>query len=364
VKVAALLQLGLFDIVERATGLADAYAGRSDDPFALLRPGIRDVADQARALEEAGFDGVYAFEHRHDVFFPLVLAAQATSLEVFTNVAVALPRSPLHLATQAYDLHLLSEGRFLLGLGTQVKPVIERRYSSTWSQPVERMRDLVLAIKAIWRCWQEGEPLAHDGPFYRVSFMNPPFNPGPNPYGLPPILLGALGPRMTRMVAEVADGLLVHPFSTERFVRERMLPTVAEGLASSGRTEDEFEITSNVIIATGRDERELRVAEAAVKALLAFYGSTPAYKPLLEFEGLGPLHTELFGLSKQGRWDDMAALVDDDVLDRFAVRAEPAAVGKEVARRFGDIAGRVGAYLPYQADTEVLAELAAGFSTG
>jgi probable F420-dependent oxidoreductase len=267
----------------------------------------------------------------------------------------------MHLAHQAYDLTLLSRGRFSLGLGTQVQQVNERYYSTVWDRPVERMRDYVLTLKAIWRCWQDGEPLRHEGPFYRVSFMNPPFNPGPNPYGTPPVLLGALGPRMTRMTAEVADGVLVHPFSSERFVRERMLPAVEKGLAGAGRARDEFEIVPMVMIATGRDERERAVADAGVAGLIAFYGSTPTYRPLLELEGLGDLHTELLALSKQGRWADMAGLVDADVMDRFAVRGEPAQIGPEVTRRFGDLAERVHTYLPYEAGTDLLAELALSF---
>jgi probable F420-dependent oxidoreductase len=193
--------------------------------------------------------------------------------------------------------------------------------------------------------------------------MNPPFNPGPNPYGLPPILLGALGPKMTRMVGEVGDGLLVHPFSTERFVRERMLPAVDAGLAATGRRRGEdFQVVSNVLVVTGRDEREMAVAEAGIKALLAFYASTPAYRPLMELEGLDGLHTELLALSKQGRWADMAALIEDDVVDRFAVRGHPKTIGAEVARRFGDVTGRVGAYLPYSASIDLLSELASSFA--
>jgi probable F420-dependent oxidoreductase len=254
-----------------------------------------------------------------------VLAAQASRrLELSTSLAIAFPRSPMHVAHQSWDLQLLSEGRFRLGLGTQVRQVNERYYGAVWSQPVERMREYVLALQAIFRCWQEGEPLRHDGPFYRLSFMNPPFNPGPNPYGVPPVLLGALGPRMTQMTAEVADGLLVHPFTSERFVRERILPAVEKGLAAAGRHPHEFEIVPTVMIATGRTDEEIAAAEAGVAGLVAFYGSTPTYRPLLELEGLGDLHRELFGLSRQGRWAEMAGLVDHDVMDRFAVRGGPA----------------------------------------
>jgi probable F420-dependent oxidoreductase len=363
-RISARLEVGLFDVVERARVLASAYPARLGQPSALHSPGLADAAGQARALEEAGFDGVYAIESAHDVFFPLLLAAQATDLEVMTDLAVAFPRSPMHLAHQAYDLQLLSRGRFTLGLGTQVSQVNERYYSTPWGQPVARLRDLILAIRAIWRCWQEGEPLRHEGPFYRHTFMNPAFNPGPGPYGLPPIMVGALGPKMTQMTAEVADGVLLHPFTTERFVHERTLPAVEAGLQAAGRDWSQFEMVSMVMIATGRDDQELAVADAGVKALIAFYASTPAYLPLMELEGLEELHRELLGLAKQGQWQAMAELIDGDTLSRFAVRGSPAEVATEVGRRYGPVASRINTYLPYGASIDLQADLAARLKAG
>ena len=358
-KVAARLQVGLFDVVERGRLLAGAGPSGTSDPLALLRPHLAEAGEQAAALADAGFDGVYTIEAAHDVFFPLVLAAGThRPLELSTSLAIAFPRSPMHVAHQSWDLQLLSEGRFRLGLGTQVRQVNERYYGTPWSQPVERMRDYVGALRAVFRCWQEGEPLRHDGPFYRLSFMNPPFNPGPSPSGPPPVLLGALGPQMTRMTAEVADGLLLHPFVTERFVREQMLPEVRAGLDAAGRPESGFEIVPMVMIATGRDEREMAAADAGVAGLVAFYGSTPAYRPLLELEGLGDLHGELFALSRQARWADMTALVDEEVLTRFAVRGEPETIGPQIAARYGDLAGRINSYLPYEAAPDLLADVA------
>ncbi|MGH9005519.1 MAG: TIGR03617 family F420-dependent LLM class oxidoreductase, partial [Acidimicrobiia bacterium] len=336
-KVAARLQVGLFDVVERGRILAG-----HGDLFDLRRPRLEDADEQAAELADAGFDGVYTIEAAHDVFFPLLLAARGhRGIELSTSLAIAFPRSPMHVAHQSWDLQLVSQGRFRLGLGTQVRQVNERYYATPWSQPVERMRDYVLALRAIFACWQQGEPLRHDGPFYRLSFMNPPFNPGPSPHGPPPILLGALGPKMTRMTAEVADGLLLHPFVTERFVRERMMPAVLAGLDAAGRAEEDFEIVPMVMIATGRDETEMAVADAGVRGLIAFYGSTPTYRPLLELEGLGDLHAELFALSRQGRWPEMAALIDDDVLTRFAVRGEPKTLGPQIEACYGGLAERV-----------------------
>jgi probable F420-dependent oxidoreductase len=360
-KIGTLLRLGYSDIVGRSRVLADLYAGQEADTGAALRPSYDDVVAQARDLEAAGFDAVFTIEAIHDVFLPLVLAAQATELELMTNVAIAFPRSPVHLAHQAYDLQLASKGRFALGLGSQVKPVIERCFSATWSRPVDRLREVVLAVKAIFAAWQDGTPLDFRGEFFTHTFMNPGFNPGPNPYGPPPVLLAALGPRMTRMAAEVADGVLVHPFSSERFVRERMMPAIEEGLAAAGRDPAAFTLVSNVIVTTGRDEAEMATAEAGVRALLAFYASTPTYRPLLELEGYDELHVELHRLSRDGRFADMAALIDDEILERFAIRAEPGAVGKAVLARYGDLAGRVNVYLPYPASADLLAGVPAGF---
>jgi probable F420-dependent oxidoreductase len=363
-KVGTLLRLGLSDIAGRGDGLAALHAGQADDPEIVLRPSYGEVVDQARALEAAGFDTVFTIESSHDVFLPLALAASATGLDVMTNVAIAFPRSPLHLAHAAYDLQLISAGRFVLGIGSQVKPVIERAFSAPWSHPVERMREIVLATKAILACWQGGGPLDFRGRFYNHTFMNPGFSPGPNPYGIPPVLVGALGPRMTKMTAEVADGLLVHPFSSERFVRERILPAIDEGLAAAGRGRNSFSFVSNVIVATGRTDAELAVAEDGVRALLAFYGSTPTYRPLMELEGYLDLHLELNRLSKDGRWADMAGRIDDEVLESFAVRARPGEVAKAIAVRYGDVADRVNLYLPYPTDTDLLAATASGFHVG
>jgi probable F420-dependent oxidoreductase len=357
-KFSARLEVGLFDVVERAGALASAYPAEPGRESGLHSPGLADVATRARDLEAAGFDGVYTIEAAHDVFFPLVLAAQATDLDLMTDLAVAFPRSPMHLAHQAYDLQLLSRGRFALGLGTQVRQVNERYYSTPWGQPVARLRDLVLAVQAIWRCWQGGEPLGHDGPFYRHTFMNPAFNPGPNPYGVPAIMIGALGPKMTEMTAEVADGVLLHPFTTERFIRERTLPALETGFETAHRDANDFEVVSMVMIATGRDDHELAVADAGVKALIAFYGSTPAYRPLMELEGLVDLHVDLLGLAKERRWDAMAGCIDLETLSRFAVRGAPAEVATEVTRRYGQVASRINTYLPYAAGLDLQTDLA------
>lgn len=308
------------------------------------------AAQRARELIEAGVDGLFTFEGPHDVFLPLISTATAAGLgylpstDLMTNVAIAIPRSPMHLANMAYDLHLLSGGRFRLGLGSQVKPHIENRYGSTWSRPAARMRETVQAVKAILNSWQDGTRLDFRGEFTKHTLMPPTFVPGPNPYGVPPVLLGALGPLMTRTAAEVADGLLVMPFHSHRHFRERTLVAVAEGLELAGR--DRLDIYPQAIVAMGDTPDEIEAATLGVKGLLAFYGSTPAYKPVLDVEGWGDLQPELNALSKTGDVAKMIDLIDDDMLRALAVVGTPAECAAEIKARFGDVADRICAYFP------------------
>jgi probable F420-dependent oxidoreductase len=315
------------------------------------------AAARARELVGAGVDGLFTFEGPHDVFLPLSAAASAVETDLMTNVAIAIPRSPMHLAHAAYDLQLISKGRFRLGLGSQIRPHIEHRYGARWDRPVAHMREIVLAVKAILASWQEGTRLDFRGEFTRHTLMPPTFVPGPNPYGVPPVLLGALGPQMTRTAAEVADGLLVMPFHSDRHFRERTLPAVAEGLARSGRAS--VPIFPQVIVAMGRTEDERMRAMHGVRMLLAFYGSTPAYRPVLEVEGWGDVQLELNALSKGGRVEAMVALVDEQMARTLAVVGSPEECAAEVVRRFGDVADRVCAYFPgYDAPLDQIGDLA------
>ncbi len=318
------------------------------------------AADRARELAGTGVAGLFTFEGPHDVFLPLAVAAGTVETDLMTNVAIAIPRSPMHLAHTAYDLQLLSRGRFRLGLGSQIRPHIERRYGATWSRPAARMRETVLAVKAILGSWQDGTPLDFRGEFTQHTLMPPTFVPGPNPYGVAPVLLGALGPVMTRTAAEVADGLLVMPFHSHRHFRERTLPAVDEGLARAGRTRADLAILPQAIVAMGRTEEELAAATAGVRGLLAFYGSTPAYLPVLEVEGWAEVQPELNRLSKQGEWAAMVGLVTDEMLETLAVRGTPEECAAEIGRRFGDVAERVCCYFPgYDAPLDQVADLAA-----
>ncbi|MFE3259768.1 TIGR03617 family F420-dependent LLM class oxidoreductase [Nocardia sp. NPDC059229] len=319
-----------------------------------LNAPLAESASRAVRLRELGVDGVFTFEGAHDVFLPLTLAA-TSRVDIMTNVAMAFPRSPMHLAHTAWDLQSLSGGRFRLGLGSQIRTHIERRYGSTWSEPVERMRDTVLAVQAILRAWQDGERLDYRGRFWQHTLMTPQFDPGPNPHGAPPVLVGALGPRMTTMAAEVADGLLVMPFNTERHFRERTLAAVAQGRGDSTRP---FEIIVEAIVAMGDSEQELLEARRSVRNLLAFYGSTPAYRPVLEVEGWAELQPELNLLSKQGRWREMAGLIEDPMVDALTVSGTPVECAELIRTRFGDSAARVCCYFPgYQVTDAAIADL-------
>ena len=325
----------------------------------MLSNSVMDAAARAQELERLGVDGAFTFENAHDLFFPLVAAAPVCSLDLMTNVAIAFPRSPVHLAHAAYDLQLLSEGRFRLGLGSQVKAHIERRYGARWHKPVEQMREWVLATKAILDSWQEGGRVDFRGAYTTHTLMTPAFDPGPNPFGVPKILVGALGPRMNEMAAEVADGILVMPFNSARHMRERTVPAIERGLATAGRALADLEITVEVIVGVGRNERELEAAKG-LRNLLAFYGSTPAYRPVLDIEGWGELQPELNGLSKRGEWQQMGRLITDEMVSTIGVFGTPVQCAEEIVARYGDWADRVCAYFPYyNAGDDLIAEFTA-----
>jgi probable F420-dependent oxidoreductase len=329
----------------------------------MLSNSVVGAARRAQELQRIGVDGVFSFENAHDLFFPLVAAAPVCSLDLMTNVAIAFPRSPMHLANAAYDLHLLSEGRFRLGLGSQIKAHVERRFGARWHKPVPQMREWVLATKAILESWQEGTRVDFRGEYTTHTLMTPAFNPGPNPYGVPKILVGALGPRMNEMAAEVADGILVMPFNSGRHMRERTMPAIERGLATAGRTLADLEITVEVIVGVGRTDEELAAA-MGVRNLLAFYGSTPSYRPVLDVEGWGDLQPELNTLSKRGEWEKMAGLITDDMVSTIAVHGTPAQCAGEIVARYGDWADRVCAYFPYYtAGDDLMAEFTAALKT-
>jgi probable F420-dependent oxidoreductase len=305
--------------------------------------GPTDAIERTRALRDAGASGVFTFEGPHDVFAPLTLASTVGGLDLMTNVAIAFPRNPIHLAHQAIDHQILSKGRFTLGLGTQIRTQIEKRFGADFDKPVVRMVELIGALRAIFEAWSTGERLNFRGEFYRHTLMTPTFTPGDNPYGPPPIYVGALGPRLTRATAEHADGLLVMPFGSKRFLREVTMTAVGEGLAAAGRDRGDLAVVPEIIVSVESAENP---DHAAVRQLLAFYGSTPAYLPVLEVHGWGDLQPELNALSKQGRWQEMGGLIDDDVLHTIAACGSPQEIATHVRDRVDGISDRVCVYQP------------------
>jgi len=285
-------------------------------------------------LETAGYDTGFSFESKHDPFLPLALASTTTTdLRLGTAVAIAFARNPMVLANIGSDLQRITGGRFVLGLGSQVRPHIEKRFSETWSRPAARMRELVLAIRAIWDRWEGKGELAFDGEFYRHTLMVPAFDPGPNPFGPPPIFLGGFGPRMIRTAGEVADGLIVHPFNSRRSVEHIVQPALAGGAALAGRAANEIELVWVTMVVTWTTEAEQIAAMRSVKDQLAFYGSTPAYSPVLELHGLGDLHVELNQMSKAGRWAEMGRLIPDELVSEIAVVGERRSIAAQLVAR-------------------------------
>jgi probable F420-dependent oxidoreductase len=318
-------------------------------------------ADAAR-LEGLGYDGVYSFEGPHDPFFPLALAAQATErMELCTAVAIAFARNPMLLAHIGWDLQTLSKGRFILGLGSQIRPHITRRFSMPWSKPASRMREMVMAIKAIWSNWREGGRLDFRGEFYQHTLMTPMFNPGPNPYGDPKIYVAGVGPKMTAVAAEVADGFFTHPFHTAKSWRESTLPALEEGLAKAGRDRSDLDIGFQLMVVSGQNDEEMEKAAGIVRQQIAFYGSTPAYRVALDTHGWGDLQTELNALSKSGDWVEMGKRVTDEVLEAIAVVGPMNEIAAKIRSRVGDYADRISFGVPYVGNAEywvdVVAEL-------
>ena len=297
----------------------------------------RTAADVFADLETIGYDSGFSFESKHDPFLPLALAApRTTSLRLGTAVAIGFARNPMVLANVGYDLQLITEGRFVLGLGSQVRPHIEKRFSETWSRPAARMRELVLAIRAIWARWEGTADLRFEGEFYRHTLMTPAFDPGPNPFGPPPVFVGGFGPRMIGVAGEVADGLIVHPFNTRRSLEEIVVPALTRGRDAGPFAGDPIELVWVMMVVTWTTDAEHERAWRSVREQLAFYGSTPAYAPVLELHGFGDLHTELNVLSKAGRWDDMTELIPDELVHEIAVTgARDEIAAKVVARTAG-----------------------------
>jgi probable F420-dependent oxidoreductase len=274
-----------------------------------------------------------------------------------TNVAIAFPRNAVHLAHSAWDLHMLSGGRFTLGLGAQIRTHVERRFGVDFDHPVARMRDTVEAVRAVFATWQDGVPLDHRGPYRSHTLMTPVFSPPVSEWGPPPVVVGGLGPKMCAMAAEVADGLAVMPVTSERFFNEQTLVAVQDGLTRRDPAQPPLQVLPELIVCAGRDEAEMEVAEAGCRGLLGFYSSTPAYRPVFELEGYGEIQPVARDLTRAGRWDELSGLIDEPLLQRIAVRGTPAEVARQISDRYAAHTDRVAVYLPYGTADGLLEEL-------
>jgi len=338
-------------------------------PLGKTDPGLRAperpmdlarVAADARLLEELGYDGIAVEETKEDPYVVMALAGQATTrLNLSTAVAMAFPRSPTVTALSAWTLQRLSRGRFTLGLGSQVRGHIQRRYGMQWSPPGPWMREYVQAVRAVWDCWQNGTPLDVQGQHYRINLMVPLFDPGPIEHPAIPIHLAAVNRVMCRVAGEVADGIRPHPVCTPRYIREVMLPAAAEGAARTGRDPAKLTVAMKPLVATAPDAAALARKVADVRARVAFYCSTPAYRPAFEAHGLGDLADELAVLSKQQRWEEMPGRISEEVLHTFATVGTYDEIGRRLAERYGGLVHRIEFSIPCDmpAERERLGEL-------
>ncbi|WP_158592300.1 TIGR03617 family F420-dependent LLM class oxidoreductase [Noviherbaspirillum sedimenti] len=317
-------------------------------------PFFERVIQETKLLEEAGFDAIATTESSHDPFVGAMLAAEHSKrAEIWTHIAVAFARNPMNVAYLAHDLQAFSQGRFVLGIGSQVQAHVVKRFSMPWSSPAARMKEFVLALRAIWDCWNNGTRLEFRGEFYSHTLMTPVFMPPPNPSGPPPIMMGAVGPKMTEVAAEVADGIIGHSFASADYMREVSLPVIEKTLAAHGRSRADFQIVHPPFVVAVDDEAELKRRTEMMREHVAFYGSTPAYLGVLEFHGWGDLHPELNKMSKEGRWKEMANLIDDEMLHTFAIIGKPEHAVEEIKRRFTGVVDAVSIRLPQTTEPAV-----------
>ncbi|HWC08236.1 MAG TPA: TIGR03617 family F420-dependent LLM class oxidoreductase [Solirubrobacterales bacterium] len=319
---------------------------------------LDDAGESAREAQERGYDGWWVTETKVDPPLACAVAAERTErIEIGTAITIAFARNPMTVALQANDLQTLSGGRFSIGLGSQIKAHVTKRFSMPWTKPGARMREFVTAMRAIWESWEQGSPLSFEGEFYTHTLMTPFFDPGPNPHGVPDVYLAAVGPRMTEVAGEVADGVICHAFSTERYVREVTRPLVERGRAAAGKESEAFDLIAPGFVVVGDDEQQLAAGIKSVKEQIGFYGSTPAYRPVLELHGWGDLQDRLGAMTKRGEWDRLDTAISDEVLDAFAVIGTPEQAVTELSRRYGDLATRLTIALPERPDMERWAPL-------
>ncbi|HEX2942909.1 MAG TPA: TIGR03617 family F420-dependent LLM class oxidoreductase [Rhodopila sp.] len=304
----------------------------------LPQADLRTTAAAAKAMEDAGYDGLLTMENKHDPFLAHAIAAVSTQrVELGTSVAIAFPRSPMVVANASWDLQNASRGRFVLGIGPQIRPHNEKRFSVPWTAPAPRLREYVQALRVIWTTWEKGEKLDFRGKHYTFTLMPPYFMPPSTGQKMVPITLAAVGEHSLRLAGEVADGVRLHGFCTRQYLQDVILPRLREGMARTGRTREHFEITGGGFVATGPDAASTAKMFEAVRGRVAFYGSTPGYWPVLELHGLGDLGRELNAMSKAGKWNEMAARVPDDVVHLFAAVGTHQEIAQRIAERFGGL---------------------------
>jgi probable F420-dependent oxidoreductase len=307
----------------------------------------RDCAPFAAAAETAGFDAVMTVELGHDVFTPLAFAALATErIELTPSIAVAFPRSPTVIASQAWDLQANSSGRFVLGLGSQVRGHSERRFGIPWSPPAPRLRDYVRALRAVWRCWETGEKLDYRGEHYKLTLMTPDFSPEPTGLPMVPVTIAAVGEAMLRVAGEVCDGVRLHPLCSRRYVEEVALPRITEGMRRSGRNRANFDVFGGGFVVTGPDAKTVTDEIEWVRRRVAFYGSTRSYLPILSLHGLDELGMKLHAMSLTGRWNEMASEITNDVVNIFAACGTYDEITRLIDQRFGGLADSIEINFP------------------
>ena len=308
-------------------------------------PGIDEVS---RAAEDLGFDGLWTSETKHDSFLPLAVAASSTQrMDLGTSVAIAFSRSPMVTAQISWDLQDLSGGRFILGLGTQVKAHVTRRFGMPWERPAARLKDYILALRAIWESFQTEGRLNYEGEFYRHTLMTPFFNPGPTEHPEIPVYIAGVNIGLARLAGELCDGFHVHPFHTPEYVEQVVKPAIAEGAGEGGRAPEDVTLATSVFVVTGENKREVEDQREKMRAQAAFYASTPTYRTVLEVHGWGEIGDKLGELAKDKRWDEMPNQITDEMLSAFVVEAAPDEVGPALKERYEGLIDRVALYLPF-----------------
>ena len=319
-----------------------------DASLGLEGKNLRSAGDAARAADALGFDGLWTSETKHDAFLPLAIAAHATEqIDLGTSVAVAFSRSPMAVAQTAWDLQALSDGRFILGLGTQVKAHIKRRFSMPWERPVARLREYIGALRAIWDSFQTEEPLSFEGEFYRHTLMTPFFNPGPIEHPEIPVYIAGVNTRLATLAGELCDGFHVHPFHSPEYVRRTVKPAIASGAEKAGRDPEEIELATSVFVVTGKKRAEIEDQREKARAQISFYASTPTYRTVLEAHGWEGVGERLGKLARDKQWNEMPRLISDEMLYAFAIEAPPDEVGSALKERYESLIDRIALYTPF-----------------